>query len=77
MSNHLHLLIERQVDSIGRIMHPGLTGYSSACERTAHTDWAPGGREHEAAIRWQGIPGDRTAYDGKGKTPISALEGDT
>lgn len=28
MSNHVHLLIERQVDAIGRIMHRVLTGYS-------------------------------------------------
>jgi len=28
MSNHVHLLIERQADSIGRIMHRVLTGYA-------------------------------------------------
>jgi len=28
MTNHVHLLIERQSDSIGRIMHRLLTGYS-------------------------------------------------
>ena len=28
MSNHVHLLIERKADAIGRIMHRVLTGYS-------------------------------------------------
>ncbi|MGZ8843464.1 MAG: transposase, partial [Pyrinomonadaceae bacterium] len=28
MSNHVHLLIERQADAMGRIMHRVLTGYS-------------------------------------------------
>lgn len=28
MTNHVHLLIERQADTIGRIMHRVLTGYS-------------------------------------------------
>ncbi|HVH70143.1 MAG TPA: transposase, partial [Candidatus Dormibacteraeota bacterium] len=28
MSNHVHLLIERQMDAIGRIMQRLLTGYS-------------------------------------------------
>src|SRR5207248_11323846 len=28
MTNHVHLLIERQADSIGRIMHRVLTGYA-------------------------------------------------
>ena len=33
MSNHVHLLIERQSDSIGRIMHRLLTGYSQYYNR--------------------------------------------
>jgi REP element-mobilizing transposase RayT len=33
MSNHVHLLIERQADSIGRIMHRLLTGYSQYYNR--------------------------------------------
>jgi REP-associated tyrosine transposase len=33
MSNHVHLLIERQADSIGRIMHRVLTGYSQYYNR--------------------------------------------
>src|SRR5207248_4805355 len=28
MTNHVHLLIERRADTIGRIMHRVLTGYS-------------------------------------------------
>lgn len=28
MTNHVHLLIERQADTVGRIMHRVLTGYS-------------------------------------------------
>jgi putative transposase len=33
MSNHVHLLIERQKDAIGRIMHRVLTGYSQYYNR--------------------------------------------
>jgi REP element-mobilizing transposase RayT len=33
MTNHVHLLIERQADSIGRIMHRLLTGYSQYYNR--------------------------------------------
>src|SRR5437870_3244227 len=33
MSNHVHLLIERQTDSISRIMHRVLTGYSQYYNR--------------------------------------------
>jgi hypothetical protein len=33
MSNHVHLLIERQADSVGRIMHRVLTGYSQYYNR--------------------------------------------
>jgi len=33
MSNHVHLLIERQADPIGRIMHRVLTGYSQYYNR--------------------------------------------
>lgn len=33
MTNHVHLLIERQADSIGRIMHRVLTGYSQYYNR--------------------------------------------
>jgi REP element-mobilizing transposase RayT len=33
MSNHAHLLIERQTDAIGRIMHRVLTGYSQYYNR--------------------------------------------
>ena len=33
MPNHVHLLIERQVDDIGRIMHRLLTGYSQYYNR--------------------------------------------
>jgi putative transposase len=33
MSNHVHLLIERQTDAIGRIMHRVLTGYSQYYNR--------------------------------------------
>src|SRR5947208_2258871 len=33
MSNHVHLLIERQADPIGRIMHRLLTGYSQYYNR--------------------------------------------
>lgn len=33
MSNHVHLLIERQADSIGRIMHRVLTGYGQYYNR--------------------------------------------
>jgi REP element-mobilizing transposase RayT len=33
MPNHVHLLIERQVDDIGRIMHRLLTGYSQYFNR--------------------------------------------
>lgn len=33
MSNHVHLLIERQADSIGRIMHRVLSGYSQYYNR--------------------------------------------
>jgi putative transposase len=40
MTNHVHLLIERQADTIGRIMHRVLTGYSQyynrRYERTGH-----------------------------------------
>ena len=32
-SNHVHLLIERQADAIGRIMHRVLTGYSQYYNR--------------------------------------------
>jgi REP element-mobilizing transposase RayT len=33
MPNHVHLLIERQIDSIGRIMHGLLTGYCQSFNR--------------------------------------------
>ena len=33
MSNHVHLLIERKADAIGRIMHRVLTGYSQYYNR--------------------------------------------
>ena len=33
MSNHVHLLIERQADAVGRIMHRVLTGYSQYYNR--------------------------------------------
>ncbi|HSQ24172.1 MAG TPA: transposase [Pyrinomonadaceae bacterium] len=33
MTNHVHLLIERQKDSVGRIMHRVLTGYSQYYNR--------------------------------------------
>ena len=33
MTNHVHLLVERQTDSIGRIMHRLLTGYSQYYNR--------------------------------------------
>jgi putative transposase len=33
MTNHVHLLIERRADSIGRIMHRLLTGYSQYYNR--------------------------------------------
>jgi putative transposase len=33
MTNHIHLLIERRADSIGRIMHRVLTGYSQYYNR--------------------------------------------
>ena len=33
MSNHVHLLIERQTDPVGRIMHRMLTGYSQYYNR--------------------------------------------
>ncbi len=33
MSNHVHLLVERQADAIGRIMHRVLTGYSQYYNR--------------------------------------------
>ena len=33
MSNHVHLLIERKVDTVGRIMHRLLTGYSQYYNR--------------------------------------------
>lgn len=33
MPNHVHLLIERQTDSIGRIMHRVLTGFSQYYNR--------------------------------------------
>src|SRR5690242_13962500 len=33
MSNHVHLLIERQGDAVGRIMHRLLTGYSQYYNR--------------------------------------------
>src|ERR1043166_4536069 len=33
MTNHVHLLIERQADTIGRIMHRVLTGYSQYYNR--------------------------------------------
>jgi REP-associated tyrosine transposase len=33
MSNHVHLLIERQADTVGRIMHRVLTGYSQYYNR--------------------------------------------
>src|SRR5712692_3247131 len=33
MTNHLHLLIERRADPIGRIMHRVLTGYSQYYNR--------------------------------------------
>jgi len=33
MTNHVHLLIERQADAIGRIMHRVLTGYSQYYNR--------------------------------------------
>lgn len=37
MSNHVHLLIERQADAIGRIMHRVLTGYSQYYNRKYRT----------------------------------------
>lgn len=33
MTNHLHLLIERRTDDIGRIMHRVLTGYTQYYNR--------------------------------------------
>src|SRR5438128_11165833 len=33
MTNHVHLLIERQADSVGRIMHRLLTGYAQYYNR--------------------------------------------
>ena len=33
MSNHVHLLIQRQADAVGRIMHRVLTGYSQYYNR--------------------------------------------
>ncbi len=33
MTNHVHLLIERKADTVGRIMHPVLTGYSQHYNR--------------------------------------------
>src|SRR3989442_8289098 len=33
MTNHVHLLIERQADTIGRLMHRVLTGYSQYYNR--------------------------------------------
>ena len=33
MTNHVHLLIERRADTIGRIMHRVLTGYSQYYNR--------------------------------------------
>ena len=36
MINHVHLLIERQADTIGRIMHRLLTGYSQYYNRRYH-----------------------------------------
>jgi putative transposase len=36
MSNHVHLLIERQAHSVGRIMHRLLTGYSQYYNRRYH-----------------------------------------
>jgi putative transposase len=33
MTNHVHLLIERQTDAVGRIMHRLLTGYSQYYNR--------------------------------------------
>jgi len=36
MSNHVHLLIERRKDDIGRIMHRVLTGYSQYYNRRYH-----------------------------------------
>ena len=33
MSNHVHLLMERQADAIGRIMHRVLTGCSQSYNR--------------------------------------------
>jgi REP element-mobilizing transposase RayT len=36
MTNHVHLLIERQADTIGRIMHRVLTGYSQYYNRRYH-----------------------------------------
>ena len=40
MTNHVHLLIERQADAVGRIMHRVLTGYSQyynhRYQRTGH-----------------------------------------
>src|SRR5256885_12827932 len=33
MSNHVHLLIERQAEKVGRIMHRLLTGYSQYYNR--------------------------------------------
>lgn len=35
MSNHIHLLIERRADDIGRIMHRVLTGYRAERNRVA------------------------------------------
>lgn len=36
MTNHVHLLIERQADTVGRIMHRVLTGYSQYYNRRYH-----------------------------------------
>lgn len=40
MSNHVHLLIERRIDAVGRIMHRLLTGYAQyynrRCRRSGH-----------------------------------------
>src|SRR5688572_13763288 len=33
MTNHVHLLIERRIDDVGRIMHRLLTGYSQYYNR--------------------------------------------
>src|SRR5437899_249474 len=51
MSNHVHLLIERQADAIGRIMHRVLTGYSQYYNRRYHNGKEKRGQEREKGSR--------------------------